>query len=120
MYGIFFVDFKKCWSEAWNTECFRIQKGRPLQQVVERLEAKGKTLEEYAKEVSVNTQKGYVKKKFNLSPKGENPYKKGSISYKVWEELAKNDGRSFSRIAKELGTHYNVVSVCCRNHFDKS
>lgn len=34
-----------------------------LQQVVERLEAKGKTLEEYAKEVSVNTQKGYVKKK---------------------------------------------------------
>lgn len=29
-----------------------------LQQVVERLEAKGKTLEEYAKEVSVNTQKG--------------------------------------------------------------
>lgn len=44
-----------------------------LQQVVERLEAKGKTLEEYAKEVSVNTQKGYVKKKFNLSPKGEKP-----------------------------------------------
>lgn len=91
-----------------------------LQQVVERLEAKGKTLEEYAKETSINTQKGYVKKKFNLSPKGENPYKKGSISYKVWEELAKNDGRSFSRIAKEIGTHYNVVSVCCRNHFDKS
>ena len=41
-----------------------------LQQVVERLEAKGKTLEEYAKETSINTQKGYVKKKFNLSPKG--------------------------------------------------
>lgn len=34
-----------------------------LQQVVERLEAKGKTIEEYAKEVSINTQKGYVKKK---------------------------------------------------------
>ena len=29
-----------------------------LQQVVERLEAKGKTLEEYAKEASINTQKG--------------------------------------------------------------
>lgn len=42
-----------------------------LQQVVERLEAKGKTIEEYAKEVSINTQKGYVKKKFNLSPKGK-------------------------------------------------
>lgn len=91
-----------------------------LQQVVERLEARGKTLEEYTKEVSVNTQKGYIKKKFSLSPKGDNPYKKGSISYKVWEELAKNDGRSFSRIAKELGTYYNVVSVCCRNHFNKS
>lgn len=34
-----------------------------LQQVVERLEAKGKTLEEYAKEVSVNTQKGVCKEK---------------------------------------------------------
>lgn len=34
-----------------------------LQQVVERLEAKGKTLEEYAKEVSVNTQKRVCKEK---------------------------------------------------------
>lgn len=58
-----------------------------LQQVVERLEAKGKTLEEYAKEVSVNTQKGYVKKKFNLSPKGETRTRKEAYLIRYGKNL---------------------------------
>lgn len=98
-----------------NVSGFR--KPELLQQVMERLEAKGKTLDEFASEQSISARKGYTKKKLNIKPLGENPYKKGSISFKVWEELAKNDGRSFSKIAKEVGTYYNVVSTCCRNHF---
>lgn len=48
-----------------------------LQQVVERLEAKGKTLEEYVKETSINTQKGYVKKSSTFHLKEKTRTRKG-------------------------------------------
>lgn len=58
------------------------------------------------------------KVKLNLKPKGEKPEKMSDISSKIYDELLKNDGRSFYQISKELSTYYTVVKHVCDKHFD--
>lgn len=58
------------------------------------------------------------KVKLNVKPKGEKPEKMGDISSKIYDELLKNDGRSFYQISKELSTYYTVVKHVCEKFFD--
>lgn len=58
------------------------------------------------------------KVKLNVKPKGEKPEKMNDISSKIYDELLKNDGRSFYQISKELSTYYTVVKHVCEKFFD--
>lgn len=58
------------------------------------------------------------KVKLNLKPKGEKPEKMSDISSKIYDELLKNDGRSFYQISKELSTYYTVVKHVCDKFFE--
>lgn len=58
------------------------------------------------------------KVKLNVKPKGEKPEKMRDISSKIYDELLKNDGRSFYQISKELSTYYTVVKHVCEKFFD--
>lgn len=58
------------------------------------------------------------KVKLNVKPKGEKPEKMSDISSKIYDELLKNDGRSFYQISKELSTYYIVVKHVCEKFFD--
>lgn len=58
------------------------------------------------------------KVKLNVKPKGEKPEKMSDISSKIYDELLKNDGRSFYQISKELSTYYTVVKRVCEKFFD--
>lgn len=58
------------------------------------------------------------KVKLNVKPKGEKPEKMSDISSKIYDELLKNDGRSFYQISKELSTYYTVVKYVCEKFFD--
>lgn len=58
------------------------------------------------------------KVKLNVKPKGEKPEKMSDISSKIYDELLKNDGRSFYQISKELSTYYTVVKHVCDKFFE--
>lgn len=58
------------------------------------------------------------KVKLNVKPKGEKPEKMSDISSKIYDELLKNDGRSFYQISKGLSTYYTVVKHVCEKFFD--
>lgn len=58
------------------------------------------------------------KVKLNVKPKGEKPEKMSDISSKIYDELLKNDGRSFYQISKKLSTYYTVVKRVCEKFFD--
>lgn len=58
------------------------------------------------------------KVKLNVKPKGEKPEKMSDISSKIYDELLKNDGRSFYQISKEFSTYYTVVKHVCEKFFD--
>lgn len=58
------------------------------------------------------------KGELNVKPKGEKPEKMSDISSKIYDELLKNDGRSFYQISKELSTYYTVVKHVCDKYFD--
>lgn len=58
------------------------------------------------------------KVKLNVKPKGEKPEKMSDISSKIYDELLKNDGRSFYQISKELSTYYTVVKHVYEKFFD--
>lgn len=58
------------------------------------------------------------KVKLNVKPKGEKPEKMSDSSSKIYDELLKNDGRSFYQISKELSTYYTVVKHVCEKFFD--
>jgi FtsZ-interacting cell division protein ZipA len=54
----------------------------------------------------------------NVKPKGEKPEGLSEISSKIYDELLKNDGRSFYQIAKACSTYYTVVKHVCDKHFE--
>lgn len=55
----------------------------------------------------------------NVKPKSETkPEGLKNLSSQVYDELLKNDGRSFYQIAKTLSTYYTVVKHVCDKHFD--
>lgn len=52
------------------------------------------------------------------SPKeASKPEKLHETTSKIYDELLKNDGRSFGQIAKDLGTHYNMVRRTSETYF---
>lgn len=55
----------------------------------------------------------------NIKPKSETkPEGLKNLSSQVYDELLKNDGRSFYQIAKTLSTYYTVVKHVCDKYFD--
>ena len=55
----------------------------------------------------------------NVKPKSETkPEGLKNLSSQIYDELLKNDGRSFYRIAKALSTYYTVVKHVCDKYFD--
>lgn len=55
----------------------------------------------------------------NVKPKSETkPEGLKNLSSQVYDELLKNDGRSFYQIAKTLSTYYTVVKHVCDKYFD--
>lgn len=54
----------------------------------------------------------------NVKPKGEKPEGLSEFSSKIYDELLKNDGRSFYQIAKACSTYYTVVKHVCDKHFE--
>lgn len=54
----------------------------------------------------------------NVKPKGKKPEGLSEISSKIYDELLKNDGRSFYQIAKACSTYYTVVKHVCDKHFE--
>lgn len=95
-----------------------------------------KTVEEHAESVSKNAEeprpedeKQPKEKKekqprapktiLNVKPKSETkPKGMKDLSSQIYDELLKNDGRSFYQIAKALSTYYTVVKHVCDKHFD--
>ena len=81
--------------------------------------------EKTAKEPKEKTAKEPKEKKprapkvvLNVKPKGEKPEGLSEISSKIYDELLKNDGRSFYQIAKACSTYYTVVKHVCDKHFE--
>ena len=55
----------------------------------------------------------------NIKPKSETkPEGLKDLSSKIYDELLKNDGRSYYQIAKACSTYYTVVKHVCDKHFD--
>lgn len=55
----------------------------------------------------------------NVKPKSETkPEGLKNLSSQVYDELLKNDGRSFYQIAKTLSIYYTVVKHVCDKYFD--
>lgn len=54
----------------------------------------------------------------NFKPKGEKPAFKATTSSTIYDELLKNDGRSYGAIAREVGSHYNMVRRIAETYFD--
>lgn len=55
----------------------------------------------------------------NVKPKSETkPEGLKKLSSEIYDELLKNDGRSFYQIAKSLSTYYTVVKHVCDKYFD--
>lgn len=55
----------------------------------------------------------------NVKPKSETkPEGLKNLSSQVYDELLKNDGRSFYQIAKTLSTYYTVVKHVCDKYFN--
>lgn len=53
----------------------------------------------------------------NLTPKGEKPEFRADTSSRIYDELLKNDGRSYGTIAREIGSHYNMVRRIAETYF---
>lgn len=55
----------------------------------------------------------------NIRPKeGIEPVLKAETSKKIYAELLKNDGRSYGTIARDLGSHYNMVRRIAETYFE--
>ena len=54
----------------------------------------------------------------NVKPKGEKPEGLSEVSSKIYDELLKNDGRSFYQISKSCSTYYTVVKHVCEKNFE--
>lgn len=72
----------------------------------EKKEKKSKEKKEKAPKVKVDI----------IAKEGEKPELHATAS-KIYDELLKNDGRSYGQIAKDLGTHYNMVRRVCETYF---
>lgn len=91
-----------------------------------RKEAEKKEKKEKKEKASKKEKKPAKEKKgkapkvvLNVKPKSETkPEGLKNLSSQVYDELLKNDGRSFYQIAKTLSTYYTVVKHVCDKYFD--
>lgn len=78
---------------------------------------KGEKKEKTPKEPKPKKEKK-AKVMVSRSPKeASKPEKLHDTTSKIYDELLKNDGRSFGQIAKDLGTHYNMVRRTSETYF---
>lgn len=94
------------------------EKNRKEAKKKEKKEKKEKALKKEKKPAKEKKEKA-PKVILNVKPKSETkPEGLKNLSSQVYDELLKNDGRSFYQIAKTLSTYYTVVKHVCDKYFD--
>ena len=94
------------------------EKNRKEAEKKEKKEKKEKAPKEEKKPAKEKKEKA-PKVVLNVKPKSETkPEGLKNLSSQVYDELLKNDGRSFYQIAKTLSTYYTVVKHVCDKYFD--
>lgn len=94
------------------------EKNRKEAEKKEKKEKKEKAPKKEKKPVKEKKEKA-PKVVLNVKPKSETkPEGLKNLSSQVYDELLKNDGRSFYQIAKTLSTYYTVVKHVCDKYFD--
>lgn len=59
-------------------------------------------------------------KLLDLIPNGEKPVFRAGKGSAIYDELLKNDGRTYSQIAKDVDSHYNMVRKIAETYFSPS
>lgn len=91
------------------------EKKRKEEKKAEKKQAKEKKEKKEPKEKKERAPKVLL----NVKPKSETkPEGLKDLSSKIYDELLKNDGRSYYQIAKACSTYYTVVKHVCDKHFD--
>lgn len=91
------------------------EKKRKEEKKAEKKQAKEKKEKKEPKEKKERA----LKVLLNIKPKSETkPEGLKDLSSKIYDELLKNDGRSYYQIAKACSTYYTVVKHVCDKHFD--
>lgn len=91
------------------------KKKRKEEKKAEKKQAKEKKEKKEPKEKKERA----LKVLLNIKPKSETkPEGLKDLSSKIYDELLKNDGRSYYQIAKACSTYYTVVKHVCDKHFD--
>lgn len=91
------------------------KKKRKEEKKAEKKQAKEKKEKKEPKEKKERAPKVLL----NVKPKSETkPEGLKDLSSKIYDELLKNDGRSYYQIAKACSTYYTVVKHVCDKHFD--
>lgn len=103
-----------------HEECVQenAEEPRPEDEKKEKKEKKEKAPKKEKKPAKEKKEKA-PKVVLNVKPKSETkPEGLKNLSSQVYDELLKNDGRSFYQIAKTLSTYYTVVKHVCDKYFD--
>lgn len=111
-------EHEECVQENAEEPRLEDEKNRKEAEKEEKKEKKEKAPKKEKKPAKEKKEKA-PKVVLNVKPKSETkPEGLKNLSSQVYDELLKNDGRSFYQIAKTLSTYYTVVKHVCDKYFD--
>ena len=111
-------EYEECVQENAEEPRPEDEKNRKEAEKKEKKEKKEKAPKKEKKPAKEKKEKA-PKVVLNVKPKSETkPEGLKNLSSQVYDELLKNDGRSFYQIAKTLSTYYTVVKHVCDKYFD--
>lgn len=111
-------EYEECVQENTEEPRPEDEKNRKEAEKKEKKEKKEKAPKKEKKPAKEKKEKA-PKVVLNVKPKSETkPEGLKNLSSQVYDELLKNDGRSFYQIAKTLSTYYTVVKHVCDKYFD--
>lgn len=111
-------EYEECVQENTKEPRPEDEKNRKEAEKKEKKEKKEKAPKKEKKPAKEKKEKA-PKVVLNVKPKSETkPEGLKNLSSQVYDELLKNDGRSFYQIAKTLSTYYTVVKHVCDKYFD--
>lgn len=111
-------EYEECVQENAEEPRPEDEKNRKEAEKKEKKEKKEKAPKKEKKPAKEKKEKA-PKVVLNVKPKSETkPEGLKNLSSQAYDELLKNDGRSFYQIAKTLSTYYTVVKHVCDKYFD--